>query len=207
MITRWAAAALVLLVAACGGTPPITLSPEWPERPPELDEATRAWTRHDELVTDFSEGRTLVADLSATFKSPQWRAAKVRREVERGDLGEAEARARLEAEKQDASQHHEFFLLLTTRDPRVNDLTKGERSIWSVRLRDGRGNEVEPISIKKDRRPRNEIETELPHLGDFDQVYVARFPATHPILGPEARKFGLRMWSGHGVLELEWRAP
>jgi hypothetical protein len=196
----------IAVTGACGGAPPVDLSPAWPEAAPSLEEATRAWTRQDSLVGDFSESKELIAQLTATFKSPQWRTALVQRMRERGDFSPAEAEARLAAEKNEAAEHHVFFFLLTTHDRRLNDLTRGERSVWSVRLRDASGAEVEPIEIKKDRRPRSAIEAELPHLGDFDEVYIARFPASHPILAEGAGQFSVKMWGGRGALELVWRA-
>lgn len=203
------ASALVLCLtfAGCGGSAgPISLSPEWPSQPPDLDDASRAWTREGSLITSITEGRTMIARLHATFESPQWRAAKVARARRRGQLSAAEVQGRLDAEKQEAAKEHDFYLLLATHDARANDLSKGDRSMWTVRLRDDKGNSVAPISIKKDRRPREEIKSELPQLSGFDQVYVARFPASLKILGPDARSFSLVMWSGLGTMKLVWKA-
>ena len=192
---------------ACGaGSPaPVDLSPTWPANPPDLARATEMWTRSDKVVAGFSEQLELIAEVSATYRSPAWRAALVRREARNGELTEAAIAARLEEQKKAAAEHHEFVLLMTTHDRRINDLTKGERSVWSLRLRDSTGGEVAPVEVKKDRRPRSEIETELPHLGDFDEIYIVKFPGDHPILAEGAERFSLKMWSGRGSLELVWR--
>lgn len=198
---------LCLAATGCGASAgPISLTPGWPSQPPDLDDASRAWTREDSIVTSITEGRTVLARLHATFESPEWRAARVARAARRGQLSAAQAEARLAAEKEEAAKEHDFYLLLTTHDARVNDLTKGDRSMWRLELRNDKGASVAPISIKKDRRPREEIKSELPQLSDFDQVYVARFPASLKILGPDARSFTLVMWSGLGTLELVWKA-
>lgn len=208
-----AAAAVLAVIAGAGGagcgaaaTGPVELSASWPEDPPSLEDATRAWTRSDRLVGSFSEQMELIAAVHVTFKSPQWRAALVEREARRGELDAAATEARLAEEKKAAAEHHEFVLLLTTHDRRLNDLTKGDRSVWSLRLRDGSGTDVAPVEVKKDRRPRSEIASELPHLGDFDQIYIVKFPGDVPIVGASADKFSLKMWSGRGALELVWSA-
>jgi hypothetical protein len=197
-------AALALLMIGCASpAPPVDLSPDWPSKAPDLEDATEAWTRTDRVVAGLAEDKELIAELTATYKSPAWRTALIERNGARGKLSRPEIDAQIEAAKKDAAEHHEFALLLTTHDRRLNDLTKGERSVWQVRLRDTAGNEVEPVEIKKDRRPRSEIASELPHLDDFDQIYIARFPGDHPILGA-GDSFALKMWSGRGRVELVW---
>lgn len=199
------AAALLALVGCGTAAEPVSLSPAWPSRAPDLAETTAAWTRADKVVSGFDEHKELIAEVHATFKSPAWRTALIERNGERGKLTRAEIDAQLEAAKKAAAEHHEFILLLTTHDRRLNDLTKGDRSVWSLRLRDSSGAEVAPTEVKKDRRPRAEIATELPHLGDFDQIYLVKFPGAHPILG-NGDRFSLKMWSGRGAIELEWAA-
>lgn len=199
-------AVAVLAGSGCGSAAPgpVELSPSWPSDPGSLDSATRTWTRSDRLVAPFSEQKELIAQVDATYKSPAWRSALVEREGKRGQLSATEIEARLAEQKKAAAEHHEFALLVTTHDQKLNDLAKGERSVWSLRLRDSRGVEVAPVEVKKDRRPRAEIATELPHLGDFDEIYTVKFPGDHPILGDDADRFSLVMWSGRGRLELVW---
>lgn len=191
-------------VVGCGASAPgpVDLSPQWPSGALDLEETTRAWTRSGKVVGGFDTHRELIAEVTATYKSPAWRVALIERNGKRGKLPRAEIDAQIEAAKKDAAKYHEFVLLLTTHDRRINDLTKGERSVWKLRLRDGSGAEVEPVEVKKDRRPRSEIASELPHLGDFDQIYLVRFPGDHPILGGDS--FALRMWNGRAAIELVW---
>ena len=198
-------AVLLALALGCGtaAPQPVDLSPNWPSQAPDLEAATTNWTRTDRVIAGLAEDVELIAELDATFKSPAWRTALVEREGKRGKLTRAEIDAKLAEQKKAASEHHEFTLLLTTHDRRINDLSKGKRSVWKLRLRNSEGVEVAPLEVKKDRRPRSEIASEFPHLGDFDQIYLVKFPGDHPILGAGDR-FALKMWSGRGSVELTW---
>lgn len=206
-------AALALAAGAFGcapATPPIQLSAAWPARAGEYRAMTRAWTRH---ATERAEGgasgpafeQTL--DVHATFKSPEWRAAHVRFRADRLDLPPSEVAALTEREKKEDADHYEVMLLVATYDPRINELQKGARSIWRVALVDDRGAEVVASEIKRDRRPRSEIAAEYPHLGDFHEPYVARFPRSVDLLRPGARRFSLKVTSSQVGVTMTWDAP
>src|SRR4051812_38291328 len=87
MMRALALAFLVGIVGACGGAPPpVKLVEEWPSAPPSYDDATDAWTRKSSLRGQYQE----VLELAATFKSPEWRAARAARDIEYRNLtGEA----------------------------------------------------------------------------------------------------------------------
>lgn len=207
-----AALALSAGVAGCASvTPSIHLSSAWPARAGEFHATTRAWTRHanDRTNSDDDQGRIFeqTVEVYATFKSPEWRAAYVRFRAERNQLPPGEVAALTEREKKDDADQYEVMLLVATYDRKINELQKGARSIWRVALVDDRGAEIVASEIKRDRRPRSEIAAEFPHLGDFHQPYVARFPRTVDLLRPGARRFSLKLTSSQVGVSMTWAAP
>jgi hypothetical protein len=199
---RWNALWLTAaLLSACAGSQAVDLSPAWPERAADYDDAYRAWTRHGTIRSGYEQ----VLDLHATFKSPAWRAAHVDYLATKQNLS-PEARQRLQAEQIKVAEQepYELQLLVTTNDFRQNDLHRGERSIWRLALVDDRGNQVEPIEVKRDRRPIDVIRAEYPDMGDFATAYIVRFPRTVEVLRPDASKFSLEMASVRGGVDLVW---
>lgn len=193
-----------LLVACGASTPPIELSGEWPSDPGSLEDATRAWTRSGRQIAGLDEDLELIIKVKATYRSPSWRAAYIAHMKDRGELNADELKTLGETQRETAGKYHEFVLLVTTHDRRINDLARGTRSMWKVKLRNASGAEVAPIEIKKDRRPPAEIAVELPHMERYDEIYIARFPADHPILGADAERFSIRLWSARASLALDW---
>jgi hypothetical protein len=195
-------ALVVLVLAACGATPPpVKLTGEWPASPGDYDLTTQAWTRRGLLRGQYQE----VLDLAATFKSPEWRAAHADRNAKHRSLG-GEARAQeLTQAQADAAGPYEVELMVTTWDRRENDLDHGKKSVWHVVLLDDQGHEIEPLEIIRDRRPAFTVRAEFPALGDFAVPYIARFPHDAQVLGPNVHAIRLRMSSERGGVELVWQ--
>lgn len=197
-----------LLVASaligCGpkADAPVALDGTWPAAPGDHEDLTERWTRQGQL-RDFG---TLLLDIHATFKAPAWRAAHAEYLADRQGMTN-QARAALIAQEREASlsEPYEVQLMLATNDRRENDLQKGERASWRVVLVNDQGSEIEPIEITRDRRTREIIRAEYPHLDDFAEVYVARFPRDHELLGPESERFSLVIGNPRGSVELIWR--
>lgn len=200
-------AASLALLAACGAGPSasgpsVELSSAWPATAGDYEQVSRAWTRHDALRAPFAGHKTLLLDVYATFRAPAWRAAYVDFVADARALSAA-ARDQLLAEQRDAhEQHFEVTLVVSTHHREHNDLQKGERSMWRVALVGPGGEELPAISIERDRRPREVLAAELPWLGDFAEVYVARFPRSVPLLDGE--RFQLVLGSQLGSVELTW---
>lgn len=196
----------VIVTAACGprAAGPVDLSGTWPDEPGSYREVHAQWSRHG-VFTDYT---VPVLEVHATFKSPAWRAAHAAYLAERQNMSNA-SRAALLAREREAGETgpYEVHLLVTTNDRSENDLHEGEDSVWRVVLADDAGNELEPMSIERDRRPRQVVRAEFPQLDDFAKVYVARFPRDIALLGPDARRFSLRIGSARGGVELVWERP
>jgi hypothetical protein len=204
LMRAWLVVLVTLMVASCARPrPPVDLGGAWPTDPRPYGETARAWTRHASLW----DGYDRILEVHATFKAPEWRAAFVARRAAVGGLPDAARAALLEQQRQDAAEHYEVQLLVSTQDRRENDLHRGARSVWRLSLVDDRGNELEPVSVRRDRRPRGIIEAEYPDMDDFFTAYVVRFPRTAELLRPDAQRFSLKMASARGGVELVWEAP
>ncbi len=202
----WAALFVTLAalwaLAGCGAAPgPVALSDAWPEKPGEYQKVHDEWTRRA-VIQKFDEQ---ILEVFATFKSPAWRAAHVAQNAKLQRLGAEGERALAAKESEAAAESHELHLLVTTWDSEENDLHEGERSVWTLSLRDDRGSLVEPTSIERDKRPLQVIRAEYPNMGDFATAYVVRFPRTLDILRQGAKQFSLTMASPRGSVELVWQ--
>lgn len=196
------AIAAVLLVGCSGSPPPVSLAGTWPGQAGDYQAVTAAWTRSAELRRDYQ----MIAEVHATFKAPEWRAAWLDRRANLGNASD-EARAALEtAERAADAEAYEVEIIMATWDRRENDLHRGARSTWQVVLVDGDGQEIAPIEIVRDRRSEHAIRAEFPHHGDFTEAYVARFPRTGRVLGAGVTAIRLRVSSTRGGIELTWAA-
>jgi hypothetical protein len=204
------ALAAVATVAGCRGMPgvasgesgTVALQDRWPSKVRDYGSVVRDWTRTGRLVEDYDR----ILEVRATFKSPEWRAAYVRHKAKRELLPSPETEALRKAELAASKEFYEVELLVSTYEHRENDLQKGEKSVWRLALVDDQGNEVRPVEVKRDRRPRAVIAAYFPELDDFHTPYVARFPRTIELLRPGARRFSFKMASSRGGVELVWRA-
>lgn len=197
-------ALLLLVLVACGSkSPPVILDEKWPEHPPSYGDATDAWTRKTALRGQYQE----VLELAATFMSPEWRAARAVRDADYRSLTGEQRQAFMEQARADAAGPYEIELMVTTWDRRENDLDRGKRSVWGVVLIDEHGTQVEPLEIVKDKRPPFTVRADFAALGDFATAYIARFPRTTPMLGPNVKKVRLRLFGVRGSVEVEWDAP
>lgn len=196
-----AALVLALCAAACGSSAPrVKLDNSWPAQPGQYEDVVDAWTRKGVLRGAYQE----VLELAATLRSPAWRLSYAERDAQyRGLAGEARDQRFAQAQA-DAEGPWELELMVTTWDRRENDLDRGQKSIWKVRLLDERGNEIAPLEIVKDKRPAFVVRADYPALGDFAQAYVVRFPREAGVLGPGVKQVRLRMSSPRGGLTLTW---
>ncbi len=196
------ALALVFLIACAGSPPHVDLSGRWPAMAEDYDRVTEEWTRKANLRDQYQE----ILELAAVFKSPAWRAAHASRDAYFRKLtGDARDQRMAQAQAEMAGPY-EVELLVTTWDRRENDLDRGKKSVWRVVLVDDAGHEIEPIEIVKDKRPAYTVRADYPAYGDFATSYIARFPRTAQVLGPDASRVRLRMSSVRGGVELEWKA-
>ena len=179
-------AVLLLLAsfAACGG-------------PSQYERVTTAWTRKAEMRQRYQEALTV----HVTYKSPEWREAFARKTAEDRGLDGAALEQHLAQARADAAGPLEFQLIVVTWDRSENDLERGKRSVWRVRLLDDQGMEIEPLEIVRDKRPDYIIRAEYPQMTNFARAYIARFPRDK-IADPS--KVRLHLSSPRGGVRLVW---
>ncbi len=197
------AALTAALVLACGQqAQPVRLTESWPAQSGDYEDVTEAWTRKAVLRGEYQQA----LEVYATFRSPEWRAARAAREAEIRRL-DGSARDNLMAEARTAAAgDYEVTMVVTTYERSENDLHRGERSVWRVALVDDAGKETPPSTVVRDRRPYEVLRAELPMLGDFATVYVATFPRTAAVLRDGAQRVALKIWGARGGVELVWTA-
>lgn len=176
---------IVALVASCGG-------------PNEYERITTQWTRKGEMRQRYQEALTV----SATFKSLQWREAFARKTgADRGLEGPALDQHVAQAKADDAGPL-EFQMIVVTWDRSENDLDRGKKSVWRIRLLDDQGMEVEPLEILKDKRPDYIIRAEFPSMAaQFAEAYIVRFPREKLT---NLSNLKLHMSSPRGGVRLVW---
>lgn len=195
---------LIAMLGGCGPKPPPPdFSGNWPQMAYDYEATTETWTVKGGFRDQYQE----ILEIAAVFKAPQWRAARANRDAYfRGLEGAAREQVMAQARAETAGPY-EVELLVTTWDRRENDLDRGAKSVWTVRLLDDAGNEIAPIEIVKDKRPAFTLRTDYPAFGDFAVAYIARFPRDKPILGEGVRRIRLQMSSVRGGVTLTWPDP
>lgn len=165
--------------------------------PTPYQRVTDQWTRQTKLDSGYQQ----VLQLAAIYKSEEWRVAHAAKDAEARGLSGAARDQRIAQARADAAGPLEFELLVTTWDRRENDLERGKKSVWRVRLLDPAGGEIEPIEIVKDKRPMRTIRAEFSSMGDFATAYIARFKRLEA-----PQQLRLRMSSERGGVEVAWPA-
>jgi hypothetical protein len=199
----WLISAAMAMVSCAGAPPRVPLTNEWPTSADTYESSTRQWTRSANLSASYQQ----VISLDATLMAPPWRAARARRDAALHALGPTSRDALFTKARQETLGPWEFELLVTTWDRRENDLHRAKRATWKVVLLDDQGNELEPTEIVRDRRPAHMLRADFPHMGDFAEAYIARFPKDKPVLGAAVKQVRLRVVSVRGAIEVSWRAP
>jgi len=144
----------VLAAAACGAAdPPVRLVDDWPAKgSDDYVEITERWTRRVVMRGTYQEA----LELAATFKSPEWRAARAEKDADaRGLEGEARAQAIAQA-RAEAAGPYEFQLMVVTWDRRESDLDRGLQVHAEVHVLRSRGRcDVEHcLAIRQEPLPR-----------------------------------------------------
>ena len=168
----------------------------------KYEKVTANWTRKGEMRERYQEALTV----AVTFKSLEWREEFARKNARnRGLDGAALAQSVAQAKADDAGPL-EFQMIVVTWDRRENDLDRGKKSVWRIRLLDEAGMEVEPLEIIRDKRPDYIIRAEFPAMVNFAKAYVVRFPRdkitnlANLKMHMSSPRGGVRLvWSGGGA--------
>jgi hypothetical protein len=181
---RLTRAVVVCALAGCAGRSP-------------YERTTETWTSNAQMRQRYQEA----LQVAVTFKSLAWREAFARKDAEdRGLVGPALERMLVQA-RADAAGPLEFQMIVTTWDRRENDLERGKKSVWRVRLLDDQGMEIEPLEIVRDKRPDYIIGAEFPAMNGFAEAYIARFLRDRI---RDLSKVRMHLSSPRGGVQLGW---
>ena len=166
--------------------------------PTPYQRTTNEWTRQTKLDGNYQQ----VLQLAAVYKSAAWRVAHAEKDADARELSGDARTQRLAQAQADAAGPLEFELLVTTWDRRENNLDRGKKSTWQIRMLDAAGGEIEPIEILRDKRPVLTLRAEYPAMGDFATAYIVRFKRPETPLA----QLRLRMSGERGGVEVAWPA-
>lgn len=197
--------AAALLLAACSPVNhPVSLSPP-KTRPKSADygDVLETWTRHGRVVRQLDTP----LNVYATLFSPTYAAAYAARYVDLFKLP-APRRQALERElEQGWNERFELVFAAATHDIAWNDFHR-KRSAWRIALVNDRGDEVEPVSIEREKRSPT-WEVLYPYVEGFYELYRVRFPrqtaAGQPLVTGGTRHLALRFAGALGHVDLIWR--
>lgn len=201
---------VLLALLGCGGASAVPLTAAWPTAASDYDSAYSRWTRRGR---DYHELLQTIA-ISVTLQGAEFQAAYVHERARRLGLPAAQE-AELAAAAQVAGEEvWEIELLMATAKPEWNDLRKWQKkdSMWRLALVGDDGREVEPLSVREDKRRREDVEAYFGDLEAFYHPYIVKFPKLaadgQPLLGAGAgpKKLTFKVGSSVGKVELDWVA-
>ncbi|NPU82859.1 MAG: hypothetical protein HPY65_00095 [Syntrophaceae bacterium] len=155
------------------------------------------WTRTKGLTSQF-ETR---ADLFATFKSAEFRAAYVKDYARLYGLTEEQMKSRREVLDEMASDFDEFFFYAAMPDRDANDFDKSG-SVWKIYLYDARGNRFEPMEVRRIIKVSSLVTAFYPYVNPYHgNCYTLKFKAGSV---PKGGSFKLVFTGVLGKVELSW---
>lgn len=199
-------AGLALVAAAWLGCASAPL-PRVPGEPPPAVNDAGAERAYQGTLERHTQSRGVYDNLDtrvffrATWQSPAFAEARVRREGHFKAIPPPELDARLDAERQRLADATEFFVAVHANDYRYDDLDKKD-SMWRVVLVAG-GDELKPVSIERLGRTNTELRSYYSYLESFWVGYRVRFPRRAFAPG---ERFTLKLASAVGLAELPYTA-
>ncbi len=189
---------LALFLSACGyvtpATTPSTREGAWAQA---RDGATRTAKLYDVLDD--------VAFATATWQSPEVRAARVERIAEWKGLLPAEKEALLAKEGAEAAEGEEFLLAFFTDDRKANDLAT-DAGTWRVSLLVNGTEQAVPSRVSLVKRDPTLLVL-YPYITGFDTLYRVRFPKLPGPVPLAELPFKLRIAGALGSLQMSWAPP
>jgi len=201
------ARALLLLLggAGCSWTPPSIGDPGAEVADPRAEASYRAAlekaTQHREVYSALDTQLYC----AATYQSPEFREARVRRQALFQTWPQAKLDQALASERAEATQGHDVVLGLSLVDRRFDDLDS-KNTIWRLSLVTDQG-EVTPLAIRRVGRANQDLRAYYPYLGEFWTMYTVRFPtavAGKPLVGPATQALVFRLSSTQGQVEMKF---
>jgi hypothetical protein len=199
----------VALLAGCAAAPrPVPLAGPWPTAPGSYEEVYERWTRRGEDRLRLTQ--TLA--VSATLEGAEFRAAYAHERARRLGLSADQEAELVATERAADAEGWEVELLVATSFPELNDLkktgNKDKGSMWHLALIADDGRHVDPVSVRPDKRHRDDVEAYFPDLQMFYVPYIVKFPRTsadgRPLVEPGAKHLTFEIGGSLGKVQLVW---
>lgn len=184
-----AAGGVVLLVVGCAVA--------------HYDRVRDRWTRE---ATDLHKFDTAL-DVTATYRSREFREALAEREIAWFFLEGKEAQAVRDREAAEDATSNEFFLAVRTHSDTWNDFD-AENPSWRIVLIDEQGRTLAPVAIEAVRNVTPVLREFFPYTDTFARAYRVRFPKQASdgsvFIGSATRWVALRIAGPLGSTQLRW---
>lgn len=197
------AVALLLSFGACVSAP----LPRVPGDPPPAVKDVAAEREYQAILEQHTASQAVYDNLDtkvffrATWQSPAFSEARVRREALFKAIPAGELAQRLEAEQKRLSDATEFFLGVHANDYRFEDFARAD-SMWRLVLVVD-GVEHKPVQIERLGRTNVEMRSYYSYMESFWVGYRVRFPRVELANG---ERFSFRLASALGQAELKFIA-
>ena len=184
----------------------------WPRKADDFHDVNQKWTRHGRETSGLggkqrpptrADHRRLCRHSSRPSGGPPGST----HQTEKHHLSRAAVRELTAEMRARTASHYEVALLVATYDRRSNDLQKGKRFSLAVALVDEAGTEIRRQRDQARPPAGVEIAAEYPAHGRLPRAATWPFPRSVELLGPEARRFLLKVTSEQGGVVLEWSEP
>lgn len=200
---RWALAAALGLTLGCA----TARLPRVPGDPPPAVRDVEAEAAYQATLEAHTQARAVYDNLDtrvffqATWQSPAFAEARVRREGMFKAMPSAEVSQRLAEEQARLAEATEFFLGVHANDYRFDDLERPNSQWRLVLVVDGE--ELKPTSVERLGRTTTELRSYYSYMESFWVGYRVRFPRVAMTPGRTVR---LKLASALGQAELPFTA-
>lgn len=171
---------VAVLAAACFMSCAGARIPRVPGDPPPQVQNAEEEREYQELLEYSTRSRAVYDQLDTkvffqvTWQSPQFAAARVRREAQFKGMPQSEHAQQWLTEENRLADATEFLLAVHANDYRFDDFDKPQ-SMWRMVLV-SQGEEILPVSVVRLGRTTTELRAYYSHLESFWVAYRVRFP-------------------------------
>jgi hypothetical protein len=136
----------------------------------EYPQVLERWTRNLDIFVDLE----LRLSMSATYKSPEFKASYLDSYGERVGFGEDKKAAITRMDSRESEEFIEIFISVYTPRLEWNELDSSE-SIWKLYMGEGAGR-VEPFEIEMLEASEPSLLAFFPYIDPWSRVYLLKFP-------------------------------
>lgn len=173
---------------------------------PFEDPGRQAWLQQvqqhtrEEVLIEQLDVRLM---MSATLLSPSLLEAEALEQARVYRYPAEQVRARVEEARARAQASQQLLVWVSAREPRLAELESG---LWRVVLVDSSGQQVEPLSVERIRKPSIALRDFYPQLSPLGLTYTLKFPPRAPSgkLWSQEPTVLLQVSGTQGALRVAW---